>query len=66
MQSIGSKLQRAFLKDGGKKFSDDEWIDHIWKGCSQTRFQYCKKSCHDLLSIRSIQGHTGGEVMRQN
>ena len=51
------------MKDGGKKFSDDECIDHFWKGSSKTRIQYCKHSCHDLLYVRAVQGHTGGEVM---
>ena len=46
-----------------EKFSDDEWIDHICNGSSETRFQYCKKFCDDLLFIRAIQGHTGGKMM---
>ena len=60
--SMSSKPRRAFLKGGRKKFSDDEWVDHIWKGSSKTRFLCCKNSCNDLLKIRAIQGHTGGAV----
>ena len=61
--SITSKLRHAFLKDGGMKFDDAEWIDHIWKGSSTTRFQCFKNSCDGLLYVRAVQGHTGGEVI---
>ena len=62
-KSMASKLRCAFLKDGGDTFSDFDWIIHIWKGSSKIRFQYCKNSCDDLLYIRAIECHTGGEVI---
>ena len=33
------------------------------KGRNITRLQYCKNSYDDLLYIRAIQGHTGGDVI---
>ena len=33
------------------------------KGSSKTQFQHCNNSCNDLLCIRTIQGHTGGDVI---
>ena len=33
------------------------------KGRNKTRLQYCKNSYDDLLYIRAIQGHTGGDVI---
>ena len=62
-KSMSSKPRYAFLKDGGDTVADDDWINHVWKGSSKTRFQFCTNSCHDLLKIRVIQGHTGGEVI---
>ena len=49
--SIGPKLRYAFLKDGGDTFSDNEWIQNIWKESSKTRFQNCKNSCNDTFFI---------------
>ena len=60
---MGPMLRCAFLKDGGTTFSDNDWINHIWKGSSKTRFRYCKNSCNDSLFIRAIQGHTKGDVI---
>ena len=42
---------------------DFDWTNHIWKWSSKFLFQYCKNSCDDLLYIRAIRGHTGGEVI---
>ena len=62
-KSMGPKLRCAFLRDGGDSFSDTDRINHIWKGSSETRFQYCKNSHNDMLDILAIQGHTGGDVI---
>ena len=37
------KLKFTFKK-GGKTFTDRDWINHIWKGSSRTRCQFCQTS----------------------
>ena len=54
------KLTIRFQRDGGRNFSDRDWINFIWIGSNKTRFQYCQNSCKRLLCLRVIQGHTGG------
>ena len=49
-------MRHAFQKEGGYTFSDSQWLDYIWKGCNETRFQYCKNSNDVLLYIRAISG----------
>ena len=61
--SMGPKLRKAFEKAGGHKFSDNDWLQKIYKGSNKTRFRYCKNSRDVLLYIRAIQGHTGGNVI---
>ena len=37
------------MKDEGKKFSDDGWVDHIWKGSSKNAISSLQNSSDDLL-----------------
>ena len=34
------KLQRAFGDKGARKFSDKDWLQHIYEGSNKTRFEY--------------------------
>ena len=43
-KSSGPKLRKAFQKVGRHKFSDSDWVQHIYKRSNKTRFQYCKNS----------------------
>ena len=56
------KLIIRFQRDGGSNFTDRDWINFIWNGSNQTRFQYCQNSCGKLLCLRAIQGHTGRDM----
>ena len=58
--SISPKLRKACQKAGGQKFSDTDWLQHIYEASNKMRFQYCMNSKKILLYIRSIQGPTGG------
>ena len=63
---IKTKEKRTVLFIGNlwvHKFSDSDWLQHIYKGSNKTRLQYCKKCQDVLLYIRAIQGHTGGKVI---
>ena len=60
---IRHKLKFTFTKQGEDTFTDKDWINHIWKGTSKTRFQYCQNSCDTLLKIRAIERHTGRDVI---
>ena len=60
-KSMGPKLRHAFQERGGRTFSDSQWLEYIYKGGNRPRFQYCKNFNDVLLSIRPIQGHTGGK-----
>ena len=52
------------MKDEGKKFSDDGWVDHIWKGSSKNAISSLQNSCDDfVVFFRGIQGRNGGEVI---
>ena len=57
------KLRKAFQKSGGRKFSDTDWLQHIYEGSNKMRFQYRMNSRNSLLYIRAIQGHTGVNLM---
>ena len=46
---ISQKLRFAFLKYGGDTFTDRDWINLVWKGSKQTRFQYCQNSCEHFI-----------------
>ena len=61
--SMGPKLRNAFQKSGGRKFSDTDWLQHIYQGSNKMRFQYCMNSPNSLLYIRTIQGHTGRNLI---
>ena len=37
--SMVPKLRKAFQKSGGRKFSDTDWLEHIYKGSNKRRFQ---------------------------
>ena len=58
-----NSVQHALMKDEGKKFSDDGWVDHIWKGSSKNAISSLQNSSDDLLFFRAIQGRNGGEVI---
>ena len=51
------------LVAGGHRFSDSDWLQHIYKRSNKTRLQHCKNSRHVLLYIRAIQGHNGGNLI---
>ena len=57
-KSMGPKLRRAFRKAGGQKFSDSDWLQHIYKGSNKTRFQHCKKNPHIYLIVHSCSSRT--------
>ena len=38
------KFVITFRRDGNREFTDRDWINYIWKGISETRFQYCQNS----------------------
>ena len=61
--SMGQKLRRAFLKAGGQKFSDSDWLQHVYEGRNKTTFQCCMNSRNVFLYIRAIQGHAGGNLI---
>ena len=44
LNSMIPKLRKAFQKSGGRKFSDTDWIEHIYEGSNKVRFQYCTNS----------------------
>ena len=54
-KSMGPKLRNAFLKYGSRGFSDQDWVQHIYEGSSNMRFQYCVNSQNSLLYLRAIQ-----------
>ena len=56
------KLQGAFEKSGERRFSDTDWLQHIYQGSNKMRFQYCRNSISSLLYICVIRGHTGGNL----
>ena len=62
-KSMGPKLLKAFQKAGGQKFSDTDWLQHVYERSNKMRFQYCMTSVNFLLYIRAIQGHTGGNLI---
>ena len=53
------KLLRAFRYQRARKFSDKEWLHHLYEGSNKTRFEYCESSKNSLVYIRANQGHTG-------
>ena len=64
VQFTGKSLVQSSQSDSKKMeeaVSVTEWINFIWKGSNNRRFQYCQNSCNKRLYIRAIQGHTGGE-----
>ena len=42
--SMVPKLRKPFQKSGGRKFSDTDWLQHIYEGSNTMRFQYCMNS----------------------
>ena len=63
--SVGREFRTAFLKQGGKDFSDLDWIKYISWGNGKIRFQCCMSSKDEgsSLYIRAIRGHTGGKLI---
>ena len=60
--SMCPKLRKEFQKSGGRRFSDTDWLQHIYEGSDKMRFQCCMNSQNSLFKIRAIQGHTGGNM----
>ena len=54
LDSVGPKLRKALQKSGDRKFSDTDWLEHIYEGSNKMRFQYCMNSKNVLLYIRAI------------
>ena len=52
--SMVPKLQKAFQKSRGTKFSDTDWPQHIYQGSNKMRFQYCMNCKNSLLYFRAI------------
>ena len=61
--AVVPSLRKAIQKSGWRKFSDTDWLQHIYEGSNKMRFQYCINSKNSLLYIRAIQGHTGGNFI---
>ena len=60
--TMSPKLLKAFEDKGARKFSDMEWLQHIYEGSNKTRIEYCESSKKSLVFFRAIQGHTGGNM----
>ena len=60
--TVNPKLLKDFEDKGARKFSDKEWLQHVYEGSNKTRFEYCENSKNSLIYIRAIQGHTGGNM----
>ena len=58
--AIKSELVQGFKDKGAEKFSESQWLDHLYNGSNKVRFEYCETSQKALTYIRAIQGHSGG------
>ena len=58
-----TQLRFAFMKQGGNTFTDRDWINHISKESSKTRFENCQNFCSTFSCNRAIQGHTAGDLI---
>ena len=50
-------------RGGARTFSDSQWLSHFHRGDNKPRFQCCVDSNNNLLHVRTIQCHPGGELM---
>ena len=50
------KLRRDFELEGGRIFSDSQWLGRMLTGSNKSRFQFCEDSNNNLLYVRAIQG----------
>ena len=56
-------LRRDFEIEGAGVFSDSQWLSLVHRGSNMPRFQYCLGLNENLMKIRAIQGHTGGDLV---
>ena len=43
-----------------KKWTKQAWLNHLERGSNEKRFQYCLEPNGNVLYMRAIQGHSGG------
>ena len=61
--ALKSVWTRGFSRDGAEKFADSQWWNSFQKGTNKVRFEYCETSQNELVYVRAIQGHSGGETL---
>ena len=61
--SLLPKRRRDFESEGARTFSVSQWLGHIHRGSNKPRFQHCVGSNNNLLYVRAIQGHSGGDLI---
>ena len=57
------QLRRDFEREGARTVSYSQWLGHIYRGSNKPRFQCRVDSNNNLLHVRAIQGHSGGELI---
>ena len=50
--AIKSELEKGFKDQGAEKFSESQWLEHVYKGSNKVRFEYCETSQKALTYIR--------------
>ena len=60
----GRKLLSLFNREERpvdvRNWGQQEWIDQLTRGSNKPRFQYCRDSMGNILYMRALQGHSGG------
>ena len=46
-----------------QNWSDDQWAWLVAGGCSKRRYQYCSDNLGTVLYLRSLQGHSGNNLI---
>ena len=60
-EAIKSVLLGKFVRDESQDFSDEVWLQRIFKGSSKKRIEYCKKQkMESCVILRAIQRQSGG------
>ena len=55
--------RRDFENEGAGTFSESQWLGSIHRWSHKPRFQFREGPNNNLLYIRAIQGHSGGELI---
>ena len=61
--ALKSILTKRFRNDGAEKCTDSQWWNYTHKGSNRVRFECCETFQNDLVYVRAIQGHSGGETI---